>query len=215
MEIAEANNNVETYKREWEESLTSLGNLLNKNTGHEQIMWEQTQKSRQVKEMKVTQKFKESDVDEIRFNNMMDHIEKYPELQTQKTIEKLVENVKDKRNEVIDVEKLYREKIKNVNVFINTVKSKLEKIDHQLVAFESFRKDAEKKIEEVQQRLLTRIQKIFMTDEQKENLRLFIFEFERKIEEGRNQLNLMKEDFERYEKKEFQPIRVSQFSDIE
>jgi hypothetical protein len=215
MEIAEVNNNVETYKREWEESLTSLGNLLNKNTDHEQIMWEQTQKSKQVKEMKVTQKFQESDVDEIRFNNMMDHIEKYPELQTQKTIEELIESVKYKRNEVIEVEKLYREKIKNVNVFINTVKSKLEKIDHQLIAFESFRKDAEKKIEEVQQRLLTRIQKIFMTDEQKENLRLFIFEFERKIEEGRNQLNLMNEDFKKYEKQEFQPIRVSQFSDIE
>jgi len=178
-------------------------------------MWEQTQKGREVKEMKITQKFKESDVDEMRFNNMMDYIEKYPELQTQRTIEKLVENVKDKRNEVIEVEKLYREKIKNVNVFLNTVKSKLEKIDHQLIAFESFRKDAEKKIEEVQQRLLTRIQKIFMTDQQKENLGLFIFEFDRKIEEGRNQLNLMNEDFEKYQKKEFDIIKVTRFSDID
>ncbi len=215
MEIAEANNNIETYKREWEESLTSLGNLLNKNTGHEQMMWEQTQKGREVKEMKITQKFKESDVDEMRFNNMMDYIEKYPELQAQKTIAESIENLKDKRNEVIEVEKLYREKIKNVNVFLNTVKSKLEKIDHQLIAFESFRKDAEKKIEEVQQRLLTKIQKIFMTDEQKENLRLFIFEFDRKIEEGRNQLNLMKEDFEKYQKKEFDIIKVARFSDID
>jgi len=178
-------------------------------------MWEQTQKGREVKEMKITQKFKESDVDEMRFNNMMDYIEKYPELQAQKTIAESIENLKHKRNEVIEVEKLYREKIKNVNVFLNTVKSKLEKIDHQLIAFESFRKDAEKKIEEVQQRLLTKIQKIFMTDEQKENLRLFIFEFDRKIEEGRNQLNLMKEDFEKYQKKEFDIIKVARFSDID
>jgi len=215
MEIAEVGNNVETYKREWDESLTSLGNLLNKNTNHEKIMWEETQKTRGIRDMKITQKFKESDVDEMRFNNMMDYIEKYPELQAQRTIEKLVENVKDKRNDIIEAEKQYREKIKNVNVFLNTVKSKLEKVDHQLIAFESFRKDAEKKIEEVQQRWLTRIQKIFMTDQQKENLRLFIFEFDRKIEEGRNQLSLMNEDFEKYKKKEIDIIRVARFSDIE
>ena len=88
-------------REEWTESLTDLGNLINKTTTHEIGMWDITQKSRRTKGLKVNQKFKDSDIDEIRFNNMMDYIKQYPELQTQKVIERAIQKIDEKRNKII------------------------------------------------------------------------------------------------------------------
>ncbi len=215
MEISETGKNAETYKSEWAESLSGLGNLINKITEHEKGMWAETQRSRDMKTLKVKQKFKDSDVDEIRFNNMMEYIEKYPELQAHKTIERAVDGVKEKREEVIAAEKAYRQKIKETNVYLNTAKSELQRIDHQLTAFESFKTTGESKMNAELGKLTVKIRSVFWDVATKENMKLYVFEFDRKIEESRDQLKLMKEDLKEYEKMEFKPIVTKKFADIE
>ena len=221
MEISEVRNNVETYRKEWAESLTSLGNILNKNTTHEKGMWDITQGNRQNRAMKIKQKVIRSSIDEMNFNSMMDYIKQYPELQSQKTIDKSIDNVKEKRDEVITAEKAYQEKIKEANVYLNTAKSKLDKTEHELTAFETIKTEGEKQIKEMESKFSSKFRLVHgilpapLTEAEKESLKLFVFEFDRKIEESRNQLKLLKEDLKEYEKREFKPIVTKKFSAIE
>ena len=53
MEIAEEGENVNSYGEEWKESLTSLGNLINKNTAHEKQMWDTTQRNKNMKGLNI------------------------------------------------------------------------------------------------------------------------------------------------------------------
>jgi CBS domain-containing protein len=215
MEVAETESGLRAYEREWDKSLTSLGNLLNKNAVHEKMMWDTTQKNRKVKGLKVNQKFRDSDVDEIRFNNMIDYIKQYPELQAQRTIDRSVDNVRDKRSEVLSAQKAYDGKIKETNTYLNTAKSKLQKVEHQLDSFETIKTEGEKKIKEEQSKLSFKIRSALMTAAEKESLKLFLFEFDRKIEESRDQLKLMRDDLKEYEKREFKPIVTKKFAAIE
>jgi hypothetical protein len=78
---------LQTTEKEWAETLTSLGNLINKKTTHEKGMWGVTQSSRQNRAIKVKQRMIRSSVDEMNFNSMMDYIKQYPELQSSGIIE--------------------------------------------------------------------------------------------------------------------------------
>lgn len=215
MEITESYDNATEYREEWSESLVSLGNLINKMKGHEEKMWETTQSTRQNRNMKIKQKFIRAGVDEMNFNSMTDYIEKYPELQSSRIIERAVEKADEKRKEVIEAEKLYNQKMKETNTYLNTAKSDLQRIEHQLDSFETIKTEGEKKIKEEQGRLSFKIRSALMTAAEKESLKLFLFECDRKIDESRDQLKLMKEDLKEYEKREFKPIVTKKFSAIE
>jgi hypothetical protein len=216
MEITEEEHNVETYTQEWDESLTSLGNLLNKNTSHEKQMWDTTQNSRNVKGLKIKQKFKDSDVDEIRFNNMMEYIKQYPEMQAQKTVDKLVENVKAKRDDIVSASKTYRQAIKETNVYLNIAKSKLQESEDELAAFESMKKEGEQKVNEAQDKgLINKILNKTKTAAEKQSTRLVFYEYDRKIDVSKNQLKLIKERMKEYEARMFKPIVTTKFKDIE
>jgi len=216
MEITEEEHNVETTNQEWAGSLTSLGNLLNKNTSHEKQMWDTTQRNRNVKGLKIKQKFKDSDVDEIRFNNMMEYIKQYPELQTQKTIDKLVENVKAKREDIVAVSKTYRQTIKETNVYLNIVKNKLQGSEDELAAFEKMKKEGEQKVNDAQSKgFINKIINRTKTAAEKESTRLNFFEYDRKIDVSKNQLKLIGERIKKYEDRKFKPIVTTKFADIE
>lgn len=221
MEIIEEEANLEVIKEEWDESLKSLGNLLNKHTQHEKQMWDTTQKSSRTKDIKIKQKFKDSDVDEIRFNNMMDYIKQYPELQSKSTISHLLEDVNTKRNEVVDAAKRYRSKIKEANVYLNTVKMKLEKVEGELESFEKMKKEGEDKVNNINTKsVFGKIKKAldtitFKTEAEKQSVLLNFYEYDRKIETSKRQLKLIKNDLAEYERREFKPIVTQKFKDIE
>ena len=216
MEITEEEHNVDTYTQEWGESLTSLGNLLNKNTSHEKQMWDTTQNNRNIKGLKIKQKFKDSDVDEIRFNSMMEYIKQYPEMQAQKTVDKLVENVKAKRDDIVSASKTYRQAIKEANVYLNIAKSKLQESEDELAAFESMKKEGEQKVNEAQDKgLINKILNKTKTAAEKQSTRLVFYEYDRKIDVSKNQLKLIKERMKEYEARMFKPIVTTKFKDIE
>ncbi len=215
MEITESYDNATNYREEWKESLVSLGNLINKMKGHEEKMWDVTQSTRQNRNMKIKQKFIRAGVDEMNFNSMTDYIEKYPELQSSRVIEKAVDKADEKRKEVIEAEKSYNQKMKEVNTYLNTVKSDLQRIEHQLDSFETIKTEGAKKIKEEQNKPAFKIRSALMTAAEKESLNLFLYECDRKINESRDQLKLMKEDLKGYEKREFRPIVTRKFVAIE
>jgi hypothetical protein len=204
MEITEEEENLEITKEEWDESLKSLGNLLNKNTSHEKQMWGITQESSRTGDVKIKQKFKDSDVDEIRFNNMMDYIKQYPELQSKSTINRLLDDVKEKRAEVMDASKRYHANIKEANVYLNTAKKKLQKVEDELEAFEQMKKEGEEKVNNANENDgFGRIRKVldvitFKTEAEKQYARLNFYEYDRKINTSKNQLKLIKDDIKEW-----------------
>ena len=216
MEITEEENNMEAYKSEWAESLTSLGNILNKNTNHEKQMWDTTQRNKNTKGLKIKQKFKDSDVDEIKFNNMMEYIKQYPELQSQRTIEKLVESVKEKRNEIVSASKTYGQAKKEVNVYLNIAKNKLQEAEDELISFEKMKKEGETKVNDAQDKgLKNKLLNWNKTEAEKQSTRLDMFKYDRKIDVSKNQLKLIEQRIKKYEEREFKAIVTKKFKDIE
>lgn len=216
MEIAEAEENAGACRKEWSESLDSLGNILEKVKKHEWEMWNTTQKSRHIRVQKNAPKIKYSDVDEMNFNSMTDFIKQYPDLQAQRTVDKAIESIKDKRAEVLAAEKVYNEKIKEANVYLNTANSRLQAIDYQLTSFETIKFEGFKKIEGELKKPINKIRiKMWWTPKEQQRLQLYLYESDRKIDESRNQLKLMKEDLKDYEKRAFKPIVTKKFTAIE
>jgi hypothetical protein len=216
MEIIETYDNAQNCRKEWEETLISLGNLINKKTTHEKGMWEITQGNKQNRAMKVKQKLIRSNVDEMNFNSMMDYIKKYPELESSGIIEEAKLEADEKRKEVLDAEKVYNQKMKETNTYLNTAKSELQKVENQLTSFETIKSEGTKEIERELKKTINQIRiKIWWTPKEKQRLKLYLYESDRKIGESRDQLKLMKEDLEEYEKREFKPIVTQKFEAIE
>ena len=216
MEITEAENNMESTRREWAESLTSLGNLLNKNTTHEKGMWDVTQNNKHNRSMKIKQKFIRTGVDEMNFNSMMDYIKQYPELQAQKTIEKMIGDVKEKRDEVIAADKRYAEIKKEANTYLNIAKNKLQEVEDELASFEKMKTEGEQKVNDAQFKgLKNKLLNWNKTEAEKQSTRLDMFKYDRKIDVSRNQLKLIRQRIEKYEDRTFIPTVTKKFKDIE
>ena len=216
MEITEAENNMESTRREWAESLTSLGNLLNKNTTHEKGMWDITQNNKQNRSMKIKQKFIRAGVDEMNFNSMMDYIKQYPELQAQRTIEKMIGDVKEKRDEVIAADKKYAEIKKEANTYLNMAKNKLQEVGDELASFEKMKTEGEQKVNDAQFKgLKNKLLNWNKTEAEKQSTRLDMFKYDRKIDVSKNQLKLISQRIEKYESRTFTPTVTKRFKDIE
>ena len=216
VEITEAENNMESTRREWAESLTSLGNLLNKNTTHEKGMWDVTQNNKHNRSMKIKQKFIRTGIDEMNFNSMMDYIKQYPELQAQRTIEKMIGDVKEKRDEVIAADKRYAEIKKEANTYLNIAKNKLQEVEDELASFEKMKIEGEQKVNDAQFKgLKNKLLNWNKTEAEKQSTRLDMFKYDRKIDVSRNQLKLIRQRIEKYEDRTFIPTVTKKFKDIE
>ena len=216
MEITEAENNMESTKSEWAESLTSLGNILNKSTSHEKGMWDITQNNKQNRSMRIKQKFIRAGVDEMNFNSMMDYIKQYPELQAQRTIEKMIADVKEKRDEVIAADKRYAEIKKEANTYLNIAKNKLQEVDDELTSFEKMKKEGEQKVNDAQFKgLKNKLLNWNKTEAEKQSTRLDMFKYDRKTDVSKNQLKLIGQRIEKYEERKFTPTVTKRFKDIE
>ncbi|MDE1768119.1 MAG: hypothetical protein KGH62_02010 [Candidatus Micrarchaeota archaeon] len=133
-------------EKEWSESLTSLGNLINKKTTHEKMMWGTTQATRQNRGMKIKQKFIRAGVDEMNFNSMQDYIKQYPELQSSDIIQRAVDKVDQKRTEKVDAETKLATAIAKFNLGLNTFEGLTEKAESNLEEFSNYIPEAEQKV---------------------------------------------------------------------
>lgn len=71
---------------------SSLQNLLKEETNFEKEMWKTTQKGRNVKTIKIDQKFKDSDV-EARYDAMQDFLRRYPKYRSKSSFSKILDKI--------------------------------------------------------------------------------------------------------------------------
>ncbi len=70
---------ITAHEKERADLYQSLQNLLTKETHFEKEMHKMTQETRKKQPVTIKQRFKDSDVEEMRFNAMQEYVGKYPE----------------------------------------------------------------------------------------------------------------------------------------
>ena len=189
-------------EKEWRESLTSLGNILEKTKQHEWEMWKTTQKSRQIRVQKNAPKIKYSDVDEMNFNSMTDFIKQYPELQSQKVIDKAAQDVEGKRKELIDAQKELDNAINERNDIIRLIANLTDKAQKNLEAFEELIKEAEEKVNNSPYNR-SKLWHALKTEYEKEATKLDLMQYRGKLEERKSALEKIKDQLTNYQRKAF------------
>lgn len=190
---------------EWDKELTSLANALNKYIDTEKKMWETTARNRKVKGLKVHQKFKDSDVDEVRFNNMMDYIKQYPELQTNATFKESISEIKHTREDIESKNREVQQTIKNYNGLLNKFEKRLQKAVDDLDEFEERMKEAGNIVNNHPYNK-SKLFASFKTEYEKQATRLDLLKYQGKVKERRNKLEIIKNELSNYERKKFVDI---------
>ena len=193
---------LSVIEKEWRESLTSLGNILEKTKRHEWGMWETTQKSRQIRVQKNAPKIKYSDVDEMNFNSMTDFIKQYPELQSQKVIDRAVQVVEEKRKELIDAQKDLDNAISERNLIVSTFEKLTDKSQKNLDTLEELIKEAEEKVNNSPYNK-SKLWHALKTEYEKEATKLDLMEYRGKLEERKSILERVKGQHAKYQRKAF------------
>ena len=201
-EIPGLKKTISVIESEWRESLTSMSNILEKTKKHEWEMWETTQKGRQIRSQKNAPKIKDSDVDEMNFNSMTDFIKQYPELQSQKVIDKAMQVVEEKRKELIDAQKQLDNTINKRNLVVSRFEKLTKKAEDNLETFEDLIKEAEEKVNNSPYNK-SRLWHALKTEYEKEATKLDLMQYRGKQKERKSVLDRVKGQHEKYERKAF------------
>lgn len=93
-EIQRLASDMEADQEERADLYNSLQNLLTKETTFEEKMLKTSQSGKKVKSIVINQKFKDSDIEEARYDNMMNYLEKYPKYASKSSFSELLEQIK-------------------------------------------------------------------------------------------------------------------------
>lgn len=205
VEIPALKMELEKEESEWRESLSSLGNVLEKSKEHEWKMWQETQKNRKFRTQKNAPRIKYSDVDEMNFNSTMDFIKQYPELQAQETIRNAINEIQKKRMDILSKHSEYQQAIAKYNGILNKFEKKLQKTEDDLEAFEERMKESAEKVNNHPYNK-SKLFGTLKTDYEKQATRLDTLKYEGKIKERKNKLGIIKSELSNYERKRFVDI---------
>lgn len=174
---------IEVHEKEREQAYDALGNLLNKETNFEKVLWDETSsmykeiaKSQNAKSLRIKQKNVDSDP-EMRFSSMMRYLDKYPEYQSKSSFKKVLDKIEEKEREIRYSKHKYHDAVTKYNTVLSdfmilfgvaenkidayhellkTTNEKLQKLRYNKGLFAKFaseRKKAELNIELTQHRL--------------------------------------------------------------
>jgi len=93
-EIQRLASDMEADQEERADLYNSLQNLLTKETDFEEKMLKTSQNGKKVKSIIINQKFKDSDIEEARYDTMKDYLEKYPKYASKSSFSDILEQIK-------------------------------------------------------------------------------------------------------------------------
>jgi hypothetical protein len=152
-ELKDVFNNAQSLKQdigvhesERAELYENLGNVLNKETNFEKDMWQKTMKGRKVKSLTIKQKFKDSDIDEMRYDSMMDYLKQYPEYTSKSTFKKILDKIDQKEAEIRDAKKSYNKSVSHYNSLLSAFEVYIQKCEDKFAVYHKFLKEGEEKL---------------------------------------------------------------------
>ena len=112
-EVEKIQKDIGADEEERKKLYSSLQNLLQKETDFEEKMWKTTQKGKKVKSVTIKQKFKDSDIEEARYDSMMDYLHKYPKYTSKSSFSKILDKISYIESGIKKTKKLFHQAISN------------------------------------------------------------------------------------------------------
>lgn len=147
-DIPKLQKNIEARKEEKSELISSLEGLLEKEAGYEKGMWETTQKGKKIKAITFKQKFKDSDIEEARYDSMMDYIKQYPQYQSKSSFTNLSNQIKEKGQDIRREVERYNSTVSDYNFRLSNFEKDIQKAEDKFLAYEKIRDEGIKKLSE-------------------------------------------------------------------
>ena len=191
--------NIEAHQRERADLYTSLNNVLSKETDFEDKMWKTTQKGRKVKSMTIKQKFKDSDVDEMRYDSMLEYLKQYPEYASKSTFRKILDKIEQKESDIRKETEKYNQMVSDYNFRLNNIEKDIQKADSKFKAYRDIKKEAEQKLSDA--RYNKSVLNKFRSEQAKTEATLDLLHH--RIEQFQNNLELIKSEHSQNKRKMF------------
>ncbi|MFA5333678.1 MAG: LemA family protein [Candidatus Nanoarchaeia archaeon] len=112
---------IEANQEERANLYNSLQNMLSKETDFEEKMLKLSQKGKKVKSIIINQKFKDSDIEEARYDTMREYLEKYPKYASKSSFSEIIEQIKKIESGIkktkTDMNKAVSDALKEISYF--------------------------------------------------------------------------------------------------
>ena len=202
--IPQIKRNVEAHQQERADLYTNLNNVLKKETDFEKVMWNKTQEGRKGKSITVKQKFNDSDIDEVRFDSMLDYLKQYPEYASKSTFRKILDKIEEKEREIRKETENYNRIVSDYNFKLSAFEVLITKAEDKFQAYDTIKKEGEKKLSE--QRYNKGFLNRFRSEQKKAEANLDLLSH--RTDQFRNTLDIIKAEHSENSRKKFAEITL-------
>jgi chromosome segregation ATPase len=110
-QIEKFRKDIEADADERKKLFSSLQNLLKQETDFEEKMWTKTQQGNKIKSVKINQKFKDSEIEEARYDTMMNYLRKYPKYASKSSFSKILDKITEIEKGIKKTKRSYHKEI--------------------------------------------------------------------------------------------------------
>lgn len=179
-----------------------LNNLLNKETNFEKEMMITSQKGRKNTKVTIKPKFKDSDIDEVRFNAMQEYLDKYPEVSSRSSIKETREEIKKIENGIKHTKKEYNRAVTDVLRELSYFPGNIMNAEDKIKRFKDQLKEANEKLKNM--RFLKSIAYKLASEKEKRKVEINTLYY--RIEEKENVVQEMKKEVEKAKRQDLEEM---------
>jgi len=191
--------NIEAHEQERANLYENLENLLKKETDFESKMWKDTQKGKKIKSITIKQKFNDSDIDEMKYDSMLEYLKQYPEYASKTSFKKIIEKIEEKERELRKEKQQYNQYTSKYNYLLSLFEKDIQKADDKFVVYDKIISEGKNKINETRY-----VKSIFYkVASEKTKTETNIDTLHHRIEQFRNTLNIIKSEHSENKRKKF------------
>lgn len=186
--------NIGAHLAERSDLYETLGNLLNKETHFEFDMWRTTQENKKVTKVNIKQKFSDSDVDEMKFDSMLEYLKQYPTYASKSAFKEILDKINNKEQEIRKEKEHYNSTVSDYNYEISVLDKEIVKAEDKFSAYDRVLQEGTKKLDNC------RYCKSFFyrLASEKKKAEVNLDTITHRTEQFRNTLNLLKGQYEQY-----------------
>jgi hypothetical protein len=190
---------IEVHLSERNSLYESLGNLLNKETSFEKEMWKTTQDGNKITSLNIKQKFKESDVDEMRFDSMMDYLKQYPTYASKPSFKTILDQIREKEKDIRYKKENYNKTVSLYNTELLGFEKDIRKAEDKFNAYEVIFKEGKEKLDNCRYKNGF----FFKLASEKTKAKVTLDTLTHRIDQFKNTLEIMKKEYSQNSGKTF------------
>ncbi len=195
-------NDIGTHENERRALYDSLENLLSKETSFESGMWDKTTKRNKIKTVNIRQKINESDVEEMRFDSMMDYLKQYPEYASKTAFKQTRDKIETKEKEIRETKELYSQAVSEYNHQLSRMEIEIQKTEDNIATYNRLLEEGKKRLSE--SRYVKGIFHSIASEKAKQEVSLDTIRH--RIDRATNTLSIIKNELSQNQRIKFTPM---------